>query len=157
RDPLSLAVLGCHVLVECEDPDTRALLMVNYGAMQGQRGAATLRYRVARHPRSSAFVIRSAGQAPLLAPDAGALLWAFDHALTLALQRLRRDLYFVHAAVLEAAGRAVLLVGPSGGGKSTTTWALLHHGFGYLSDELGPVDLPTGTVLPYPRALILKQ
>jgi hypothetical protein len=70
---------------------------------------------------------------------------------------VRRDLYFLHAAALEVAGRACLLVAPSGGGKSTTTWALLHHGFKYLSDELGPVDLRTLEVHPYPHALCLKD
>jgi hypothetical protein len=73
------------------------------------------------------------------------------------LQRLRRDLYFIHAAALEFAGKAYMLVAPSGSGKSTTTWALLHHGFQYLSDELGPIDLKTLEVYPYPHALCLKN
>jgi hypothetical protein len=38
-----------------------------------------------------------------------------------------------------------------------TTWGLLHHGFRYLSDELSPVELDSLTVLPFPRALCLKQ
>jgi hypothetical protein len=46
-----------------------------------------------------------------------------------------------------------MLVGESGSGKSTTAWALLHHGCCYFSDELGPVDLQTGEVYPYPHAL----
>jgi hypothetical protein len=76
---------------------------------------------------------------------------------TIALQILRPDLYFVHAAVLEWAGSAAMLVAASGEGKSTTTWALLHHGFRYCSDELGPVDVQTGEVYPYPHALCLKE
>ena len=43
-----------------------------------------------------------------------------------------------------------MLVAPSGGGKSTLCWAILHHGFRYLSDELGPVDLEQLNVHPYP-------
>jgi hypothetical protein len=93
---------------------------------------------------------------PLLAAEAGELLFVFEKDLTVALQMRRPDLYFVHAAVLEWAGYAVMLVAASGVGKSTTTWALLHHGFRYCSDELGPVDLQTFEVSPYPHALCLK-
>jgi hypothetical protein len=42
-------------------------------------------------------------------------------------------------------------------GKSTTAWALLHHGFDYLSDELAPVDLDSLRLQPYPHALCLKK
>jgi hypothetical protein len=48
-------------------------------------------------------------------------------------------------------------VGDSGAGKSTLTWALLQHGFEYMSDELAPIDAQEMRVLPYPRALCLKE
>ena len=50
---LSLLVLGCHVRVQCQDAEIRALLMANYGHMQGSRGPATLQYTVARQAQSS--------------------------------------------------------------------------------------------------------
>jgi hypothetical protein len=93
----------------------------------------------------------------VVADDEDEFLFLFEESLTLALQRLRSDLYFFHAAALEHGGRAYLLVAPSGSGKSTTTWALLHYGFSYMSDELGPVDLDTNEVHPYTHALCLKQ
>ncbi|MCA9140183.1 MAG: hypothetical protein KDB00_25600, partial [Planctomycetales bacterium] len=43
------------------------------------------------------------------------------------------------------------------GGKSTTLWGMLHHGWRYVSDELAPIDLATLYVHPYPRALGLKD
>jgi hypothetical protein len=36
-------------------------------------------------------------------------------------------------------------------------WALLHHGFGYLSDELAPIELSSMHVHAYQRALSLKR
>ena len=69
----------------------------------------------------------------------------------------KNDLYFIHSAALEYNGKIHLLVAKSGSGKSTTCWALLHHGFRYASDELGPVNLDTLTVLPYPHSLCLKR
>jgi hypothetical protein len=84
------------------------------------------------------------------------LQW-LDEDLAIALQELRPDLYFLHAAALTWGERTILLATPSGGGKSTTCWALLQEGFGYLSDELAPIELSTLRVYPYPRALALKQ
>jgi hypothetical protein len=77
--------------------------------------------------------------------------------LTIDLQKIRRELYFLHAASLSLAGQGLLIVAASGRGKSTTAWALLHHGFDYLSDELAPVDLGSLRVQPYPHALCLKK
>jgi hypothetical protein len=85
------------------------------------------------------------------------LLYSLEKDITVRLQQQRADLLFVHAAAVEWRGRAALLAADSGSGKSTTTWALLHHGFGYLSDELGPVDLGSNLVFPYPHALCLKR
>jgi hypothetical protein len=97
------------------------------------------------------------GMQPLAASDPGELLFLFDRDLSTQLQRRRPELLFIHAAVLEVTGLGILLVAPSGGGKSTLAWALVHHGFHYLSDELSPVDVTTLTVHPYPRALLLKH
>jgi hypothetical protein len=50
--------------------------------------------------------------------DDGELLYIVEKDLTIELQKLRRDLYFLHAAALAIAQNAFLLVAPSGGGKS---------------------------------------
>ena len=91
------------------------------------------------------------------AEDEGRLLFQLEQDLTLELQRLRRDLYFLHSASLGTPEGAVLFVGDSGAGKSTLAWALLQHGFEYLSDELAPIDAAELRVLPYPRAVCLKE
>src|SRR5262245_54862039 len=90
------------------------------------------------------------------AGDEGDLLFELEHDLTLALQALRRDLYFLRAAALATSAGAVLVAGASGAGKSTLAWGLAHHGFRCLSDELAPVDLRRLEVHAYPPALRLK-
>jgi hypothetical protein len=102
------------------------------------------------------FSIVKGGES-LVASTDGEFLFLFEKDLTIELQKLRCDLFFIHSEVLSVAGAAIMLVGASGSGKSTTAWALSHHGYQYMSDELAPVDLNTFDVHPYPHALCLKQ
>jgi hypothetical protein len=92
------------------------------------------------------------------AEDLGDLLYLLDKQITLDLQAARRDLLFIHGGAVTAAdGRVIVLTASSGSGKSTLTWALQQHGFGYLSDELAPIDPRTLEVHAYPHALCLKK
>jgi hypothetical protein len=156
-ETLTLHVLGCHVHIRCTDPEVYTLLTLNYGQMQQPAAPAALQYTAGRSPDSTTFFLRRRGQPPCFSTDPGAFLFHFEKELTIALQRYHHDRFYVlHSAVLALAGHTILLVGASGSGKSLTTWALLHHGFDYFSDELAPVDTTTGAVSPYPHALCLK-
>ena len=142
--------------MRCAESTTYALVTAAYGEMQGDASTIDLDYTVGQNGADAAFYITRPGQKALKAPDNGTFLALFDKDIAIELQKLRCDLFFVHAAVLTR-GEAVMLVAKPGGGKSTLTWALLHHGFGFLSDELAPVDLDTLEVHPYPRTLALKR
>ncbi len=85
------------------------------------------------------------------------VVYFVEKMMTIELQRRRADLFFMHAAAVSINNRAVLLVGESGAGKSSTCWHLINNGFGYLSDELAPIALDTLNVEPYPHAVCLKQ
>jgi hypothetical protein len=124
--------------------------------MQQRSDVTDLDYIVGRDGVPPAFFIRRAGRGLVPTPDDGTFLAFLDEDIAIELQKLRADLYFIHAAVLKRSDTAVMLVTHSGGGKSTLSWALLHHGFRFLSDELGPVDLEKLEVHPFPRALALK-
>jgi hypothetical protein len=154
---LTLNVLGHGVRVNCLDRETSALLLAAYSSLQGHPDHVDLNYTVSRSGTPTAYYIERQGRARVSAPDDGSFLALFDEDVTVELQKLRSDLYVIHAGVVLYGAGAVMLVAGSGGGKSTLCWALLHHGFGYLSDELAPVDLDRLTVHPYRRALILKD
>lgn len=68
----------------------------------------------------------------------------------------RRHL-LLHAAVVERDGRAVIMSGISGAGKSTLALLLAQHGWRFLSDEFALIEPGTGLVVPFPRAVSLKN
>ena len=157
---IELSVLGCNIAIDCRDAHARAIVMANYSLLRAQRdGPAVLRYAIDRDKSSQQFLISRDRQGSATISDDAELLYLLEKDITVEVQKLRADLYFVHGAALELAdtGKALALIAPSGFGKSTTAWGMLHHGFTYLSDELVPLDLPTMLVYPYPHALCLKK
>jgi len=144
--------------VECSDPTLLAVLDANFGAMVSAEhvdAPPDLEYSINGGP--TAFSLSSRENTTLDTEVPGDLLYLLEGEITVDLQKKRPDLFFLHSAALVWAGKAYLFTAESGGGKSTTTWGLLHHGFGYLSDELSPIDLRSMSVLPYPHALCLKR
>jgi hypothetical protein len=157
-DSLSFLILGQCVHVECTHPELRHWLKVNFGAMATPNPGIPpgLRYRVDGNA-SGAFSLIRDGQEACVGMDPGDMLFLLEQDLVVTLQKRRPDLYFLHSAALERNGRACLLAAEAGSGKSTTAWGLLHHGYGYLSDELCPIDLESMRVYPYAHALCLKH
>jgi len=154
---LSYRILGVNVAVHCPDPELRALVQAHWGKLASGPTQAELTYAVARRQSSSSISIDRPGQPTKWTSDEGEFLYELESDASVAVQRLRQDLYFLHAAAAEMEGRAYLLVAESGGGKSTTLWGMLHHGWSYLSDELAPIELSSMRVHAYPRALCLKR
>lgn len=158
RKMLFLRIFGCNVQIDCRDAEAYELLVANYGQMQSPKSAfPKLTYTISRPSKTSSFSITGGRSEPLTASDDGEFLFLFEKELTIQLEKWRHDLYFLHAGALGFSRGAFLLVASSGKGKSTTTWALLHHGFRYLSDELAALRLDTLQVHPYPHAICLKQ
>ena len=97
------------------------------------------------------------GDATEVCRDLADLIYVVEKTLTIELQHRRPDLFFLHAAVVSAKGRCVVIAGESGAGKSTLCWDLCNAGFKYMSDELAPVNLDTMQVEAYPHAICLKR
>ena len=155
---LSLRIVGQAVEIACDDPAAASALRENYeGLSWDAAGGVGLRYRISAEPSTSGFLLTGPNGRASAAADLGELVFQVEKAIIVAIQECRPDLLFLHAAALERDRAVWLVVGESGAGKSTTAWGLLHHGFGYLSDELAPIDLDTLEVIPYPHALCLKR
>ncbi len=149
-----------RIVVRCRDPRFNDLLLVNYQAFrQSEDAAADMDYTV-EGSDDGGFRVRRGDQIALEQENDPALpylfIYGFEKLLTIDLQRRRPDLYFVHSAALAYGDRVTMIVAESGTGKSTTAWALLSHGFDYLSDELAVLEPESCAVHAYPHALCLK-
>lgn len=67
-----------------------------------------------------------------------------------------RGFLLLHAGVAARQGKAVMLAGPPGLGKTTLVLKLLESGFSFFSDDVCPVEWNTGLVHPFPRSLWIK-
>jgi HprK-related kinase A len=63
----------------------------------------------------------------------------------------------LHAGVVERGGKALILSGRPGAGKSTLTAALVLGGWRLLSDEVAVIPPGTRNLLPLPRPVSLKE
>ena len=80
-----------------------------------------------------------------------------ESTMNLVLARRTTRYLLLHAAVVERDGRAVLLPGVPGAGKSTLCAALVERGWRLLSDEFTMVRLDDGRIQPHPRPISLKN
>ena len=76
-----------------------------------------------------------------------------QRALDEAVVQQQTDIAVVHGGVVGHEGRAILLPGPTGAGKSTLVAELIRQGASYFSDEYALID-SAGRVHPYPRPLL---
>ncbi len=67
------------------------------------------------------------------------------------------DYIVLHAGVVTRQGRAIIIYGQSGFGKTTLTLELLRRGYGFMSDEFCPVRLSDCMVEPFERLVGLRK
>lgn len=84
-------------------------------------------------------------------------LLAAEMAMNLQLALGWRRHLLLHAACVERDGKALLLTGESGSGKSTLSALLGARGWRFMGDELSLLDLGSGAVHPFPRAISIKN
>jgi hypothetical protein len=67
------------------------------------------------------------------------------------------NLLWLHAGAACHQGRAVMIVGPGGRGKSTLVTGLCATGWTYLSDDITPVDPGSDRAVPFPVAPAVRE
>jgi Coenzyme PQQ synthesis protein D (PqqD) len=87
---------------------------------------------------------------------APAARWAMVRQLVSA-ARHRPWLALLHAGAIALPTGCLLLCGDSGAGKSTLLAGLVHAGFGFVADDIVPVEQDTGLAWPLPLAMSIKR
>jgi len=152
---LELELLGVPVRLETDEDAPRRALEVCYARSRRlESPAAPLAGRLEKSGTGYRVAVES--RAEREEPDAVAAVRALNHELLQALMARCREHYFVHAAVVVHAGRAIVLPGLSRAGKSTLALALVLEGARYLSDEL-LCYTRSGRAQPLPRALKIRD
>ena len=95
-------------------------------------------------------------------PDAAPLplsmgLLAAEMAMNLQIALGERHFLLLHAATVERDGKALILTGESGSGKSTMAAVLMSQGWRLLGDEFALIDPASGEAHPFPRPISLKN
>jgi HprK-related kinase A len=95
-------------------------------------------------------------------PDAAPLplaqgLLAAEMGMNLQMALGQRTWLLLHAATAEKDGRALIMTGESGAGKSTLAALLGERGWRLMGDEFALLDMDSGMLLPFPRAISLKN
>ncbi len=154
-----LRIFDQPIRIDSKDPIADGLIAASYSAFrddQSMSDPGAVLYVVDRPPGRPHWDIHYLGL-HVRCDNLADLAYFLEKALTIELQKIRRDLFFVHAAAISFDGRCTLIAGESGAGKSTLCWGLCNEGGTYLSDELAPVNLDTMTIAPYPHAICLKS
>jgi hypothetical protein len=102
----------------------------------------------------------TAGVTRVFAREPAHELWRLSHPiLTLPLieQLKRRGLYSLHAAGIARGGRALIIAGTSGAGKTTLALALARAGLDFLGDDLLFLQDASPTVVAFPDEVDVTQ
>lgn len=153
-------VLGVCISVTSDVPEARARVLDTYAAFRGAPDAsrAALALELWREPGGAGYLVRGGA--------VGERLWPSQHdAIVDLLGRIVAGIVaglhaggvdVIHAGAVVHRGRALIVAGPSGHGKTTLTLGLVARGLGLLSDELAVIDRDGTAIAPYRRSVHIR-
>ncbi len=147
------AALDHHFVVECHHSDAVAAeLQRTLAPLALDSGAEPTNYTVFNDTDSwymdaDGHRLRSASESGIV----NLILWHLNRA---AVDNSGRFL-ILHAAAVGRDGEALVLPAVMNSGKSTLATLLVQAGYRYLTDEAAAIDLDTGEVVAYPKAITL--
>ena len=127
----------------------------------------TFRYLLVDEPSQLVHTLRVSRQGAGYAIEGARLFFPEDDSLRSALQCLKfeivhqfverhPEMLWLHAGSAAAGNRAVILCGAWGRGKSTMVAHLCLKGWRYLSDDIVPIDMQTGKLVPFPLTPMMR-
>ena len=150
---LTLAWQGQSIRILC--PETlRADIAILFGGLLAPDAAPTRSFRITEDQgRFALYDDAGQGVAGLSRGDLVSSL--MDAVITAFISDVAQGVV-LHAGAVARNGRAVLVAGASGAGKSSLICWLVEQGFDYLTDEIVLLQPADGTITPLPRATVVK-
>jgi hypothetical protein len=153
------SILGVPVSVASNVAAALDRVDESYAAFRATPGESerTLAFRLQRLDDGITYLVSDPASAAHWPTYDGALLDLFDRLVHTLLERLlAQGIYVIHAGAVVYDGRALLLAGRSGHGKTTLVLGLLRRGLELLSDEFAVVEPATRQIVPYRRSLHIR-
>ena len=162
RRPVHFSIGGIKVslLSDCRSfVDEYLSLYAPYRRESADQEAIAVEIRAGHHfPwRRGPYAIRSQGNNGIQVRRRREVLPHLEWIINWQIIQQRGEYVQLHAAALEIGGKALILPGDPGCGKSTLTAGLLARKWSYLCDEFALIDRGTLAVHPFPRALCMKE
>lgn len=154
---MKLALLGVPTEVTTGIAEAAARLEVVYAAQRAGDDPRPARIEGRLGRSEHGFDVRVTGREPSSHVELVPALRALNHDLLHAAMTVARDHVYVHAGVVTVGNRAIVLPGLSRAGKSTLVLALVEQGAALASDELLVLDPGSAELLPFPRAVKLRD
>jgi hypothetical protein len=136
--------LGYRFTLECDDSEVLAHLT---------RLFSGLRVDDANAPSDAAALPFE----PSVADPAQALVNLVGHVNVCSLETAKGDVLVHSGCVADDQGRAVLVCGPPGSGKSTLTAELVRRGLAYVTDEVTSIDPIDLRITPFRKPVSLRE
>jgi hypothetical protein len=157
-------IQGVSLVVRSNDPEAMGHVHDTYGWFAVDPETATeppigarLTVALLREPDGTATVIDGAGRSTRWEARNEPVVALFDAIVSGLISALSSEgLLAIHSGVVAQRGRAILVAGRSGRGKTTLVLGLLRRGLDLLSDELTLIGPDQRTVLAYPRGLHVR-
>lgn len=154
---LRIAFGDREVVVRSDDPDVLGALGRIFAMMRASAPGRTVSGELEVCREDGRYAVRGN---TAVTPKDGSLVDVVRCVRYSAIQLLinaRPDLLWLHAGAVALRGRAVLLPGARGGGKSTLVTSLCARGWSYLSDDVVPLDPASHAVLPFPQGPAVRE
>lgn len=145
----AVAALGSRIVVRTATPGERRVITSLFRNMREPPRSGNLRSFALRRVRAG-WVVSGGPDAEAAPAPLSQARWELRERVTRHFMNVRSDLLWLHAAGVAQDGRAILITGPSGSGKSVLAAQLIAHGFEYLGDDVLPFDPFSKMVYPFP-------
>jgi hypothetical protein len=142
---------GRQLEVRTNSPEMRELFERNYGPMLASRAEVSAGH-LEIMKTDDGYSIRGMENIEVRGQTVASLTDYLKREVLFQFVKARPDLLWIHAGAAERDGSSLVIVGPSGHGKSTLVTLLCERGWRFMSDDAAPVRMEADEVIPFPLA-----